>query len=67
MALRLEAIVEKLTEAPSVLRGYEQALRQRVLPALGGTRFSELRRSDVQDLADRLIADRLDPSTCGTR
>ena len=63
MALRLEAIVEKLTEAPSVLRGYEQALRQRVLPTLGGTRFSELRRSDVQDLADRLIADRLDPST----
>ena len=48
---------------PSALRGYEQALRQRILPSLGGVRFTELRQADVQDFADRLIATGLDPST----
>jgi len=48
---------------PSVVRGYEQALRDRVLPDLGGARLGDVRRIDVQDLADRLLAEGLDPST----
>ncbi len=48
---------------PSAIRGYEASLVLRVLPALGGLRLSEVRRVDLQDFADRLCADRLDPST----
>lgn len=48
---------------PSVIRGYETSLRLRVLPELGNRKFSEIRRRDVQDLADRLLAEGLDPST----
>lgn len=48
---------------PSVLRTYGQALRDRVLPDLGDVRLSEIRRVDLQDFADRLRADGLDPST----
>ena len=48
---------------PSAIRGYEAALVTRVLPELGGLRFSEVRRVDLQDFADRLCADGLDPST----
>jgi integrase len=48
---------------PSVLRGYKQALRDRILPELGARRVSDVGRDDVQDLADRMLADGLDPST----
>jgi integrase len=48
---------------PSALRGYEAALVSRVLPELGGAGLSEIRRIDVQDLADRLCAEGLDAST----
>lgn len=48
---------------PSAIRGYEAALVMRVLPELGGSRLSEVRRVDLQDFADRLCADGLDPST----
>jgi len=48
---------------PSAIRGYEAALLARVLPGLGGLRLSEIRRVDLQDFADRLCADALDPST----
>jgi integrase len=48
---------------PSVIRSYETALRLRVLPELGKRKVSEIRRRDVQDLADRLLGDGLDPST----
>ena len=48
---------------PSAIRGYEAVLITRVLPALGGLRFSEIRRVDLQDFAERLCADGLDPST----
>ena len=48
---------------PSALRGYEQALRNRVLPALGGLRLSAVTRTSVQDLVDRLVADGLAAST----
>lgn len=48
---------------PSALRGYEQALRTRILPELGAAKLSEIGRADVQDFADRLLALGLDPST----
>jgi integrase len=48
---------------PSAIRGYETALVTRVLPELGGARLSEIRRIDLQDLADRLCAEELDAST----
>jgi integrase len=48
---------------PSVVRGYETSLRLRVLPALGGRKVSELRRSDLQEFADRLLASDIDAST----
>jgi integrase len=48
---------------PSVIRGYETSLRLRVLPELGNRKFSEIRRRDIQDIADRLLGQGLDPST----
>lgn len=51
------------TYKPSALRGYERSLEQRILPELGGARLSDIRRADVQDIADRMLADGLDPST----
>jgi integrase len=48
---------------PSAIRGYEASLVRRVLPALGGQRLTEIRRVDLQDFADRLCAEGLDPST----
>jgi len=48
---------------PSALRGYEQAMRLRVLPEIGGVRLTALSRVDLQDLADRWLAKNLDPST----
>ena len=48
---------------PSALRGYEQALRARLLPALGGAKLSDIRRSDVQRLVNRMMNDGLGAST----
>ena len=48
---------------PSAVRAYEQSLRLRVLPALGTARLSDIRRSDVQDLADRMLGEGLAPAT----
>jgi integrase len=48
---------------PSVLRGYEQALRDYIYPDFGGARLAELSRNDVQDLADRLSEGDLSAST----
>src|ERR671914_3153122 len=48
---------------PSALRGYEQALRTRILPALGDKRLSEIRRSDLQRLVNRLMAEGLSASS----
>ena len=42
---------------PSAMRGYEQALRLRVLPAIGGVRLSEVTTADLQRLVDRWQAD----------
>ena len=48
---------------PSAVRGYEQALRLRVVPALGHLRLSDIRRADLQAFVDRLLAAGHDPST----
>jgi integrase len=48
---------------PSVVRGYETSLRLRVLPELGAQKLSEIRRSDLQDFAERLLAKGTDAST----
>ncbi len=48
---------------PSTLRGYEQALREYIYPDLGGMKLQDLRGSDVQRLADDLVANGLNPST----
>jgi Phage integrase, N-terminal SAM-like domain len=48
---------------PSAIRGYEQALRLRVVPALGRMKLSEVRRSDLQAFVDRLLDADHDPST----
>lgn len=39
---------------PSVIRSYEQSLNLYVLEGLGGVPLDELRRADLQDLADKL-------------
>ncbi|MGA9635491.1 MAG: tyrosine-type recombinase/integrase [Solirubrobacterales bacterium] len=48
---------------PSALRSYERAMRLRILPEIGGARLADIRRSDLQGLADRFAANKLDPST----
>ena len=48
---------------PSAIRGYADTLRLRVLPVLGDRRFTELRLIDMQDLADKLVAEGHAPST----
>ena len=48
---------------PSALRGYEQSLRTRLLPALGGAKLSDIRRSDVQRLVNRMMSDGVGAST----
>jgi integrase len=40
---------------PSVLRGYEQDLRNHVLDDLGARRLTDIRRGDIQALIDRLL------------
>jgi integrase len=48
---------------PSAIRSYEGSLRNRVLPELGAAKVSAITRVDLQDFADRLLAEGLDPST----
>lgn len=48
---------------PSALRGYEQALRLRVLPRLGSFKLADIRRADLQDLVEDMLRDDLQPST----
>ena len=42
---------------PSSLRDYERNMRLRVLPELGGARLTDVRRPDLQEFADGLLAD----------
>ncbi len=48
---------------PSAIRGYEAALRDRIVPVFGGRRLGDVQRRDVQRLADDLLAEGRDPST----
>ncbi len=48
---------------PGALRGYEQALRARVIPRFGHLKTSALHRIAVQDLVDEMLAAGLAPST----
>ncbi len=48
---------------PSTLRGYEQALRLRVLPDLGALALREIQRPELQAFVDRLLEADHDPST----
>jgi hypothetical protein len=48
---------------PSALRAYEQALRSKLLPALGHLKLSAVTRNAVQDLVDRLVAEGASAST----
>ena len=48
---------------PSALRAYRYALAKHLLPGLGHLRLSSLRRADIQDLIDTLIASGAAPST----
>ena len=48
---------------PSTLRGYEQALREYVYPALGSAKLQNIRPGEVQRLADALVGRGLNPST----
>jgi integrase len=41
---------------PSSLRDYERNMRVRVLPELGSVRLTDLRRPDLQEFADALVA-----------
>jgi integrase len=48
---------------PSSLRSYEKAMRLRVLEPLGAVRLADITRPDLQEFADRLLAEGLNPST----
>ncbi len=48
---------------PSTLRSYEQAMRLRLLPEFGDTRIVDIRRPDLQEFVNELIATGVNPST----
>ena len=48
---------------PSAIRSYAASMENRVLEDFGAVRISELQRRDVQDFADRMLAEGRDPST----
>lgn len=48
---------------PAAVRGYEKALRLRIYPEIGSTRFSDVRLVDLQGLVDKWRASGLSPST----
>jgi integrase len=47
---------------PSAHRGYEQALRLRVLPDIGAQKLTDVRTPDIQDMVDRWQSDGPTPS-----
>lgn len=47
----------------SALRSYETGMRLRVLPRFANVRLADLQRPDLQEFADDLLADGLNPST----
>ncbi|MGH2953645.1 MAG: tyrosine-type recombinase/integrase, partial [Solirubrobacterales bacterium] len=48
---------------PASLRSYERAMRLRILPAMGSVRLADVRRPDLQEFADGLLAEGLNEST----
>lgn len=48
---------------PSALRSYEQAMRLRLLPEFGEVRLADVHRPDLQEFANGLLSEGLDPST----
>jgi integrase len=48
---------------PSTLRSYEQVMRLRILDDVGAVKLSDVTRRDVQQLANRMLADGCDAST----
>jgi integrase len=48
---------------PSVIRGYERALEQRIYREFGPVKLSELNGGTLQAYVDRLVAEGMDPST----
>ena len=49
---------------PATIRGYEQHVRRRIAPSpLGALKITDVRRRDVQDFADELLAAGLCPSS----
>jgi integrase len=51
------------TYKPSALTSYESALRNWVLPRLGHRKLAEIRRRDLEDLSEQMLALGRDPST----
>jgi len=47
----------------ATVRSYDEALKLRILPAIGSRRLTDVEREDVQELADRLTAEGLSAST----
>lgn len=48
---------------PSAIRSYEAAVVARLRPMFGARKLTDLQRNDVQDYAEELLAEGLDPST----
>jgi integrase len=53
------------TYKPSVPLGYERNLRNHVLPTFGNWKLSDVRRNDLQDWVDRMVAAGKSPSLIG--
>jgi integrase len=51
------------TYKPSALRSYEIAMRRRILPEIGSSKVTDIRRSHLQGIADRMLAAGCSPSS----
>ena len=51
---------------PGTIRAYDQALRLRVYPTLADVSFYRVRRVNLQDLVEQLVADGVAPATINT-
>jgi integrase len=75
LALALEQLLEGMRDGrvrprnrarykPATIRNYEQHVRRRIGPTLlGSMRVREIRRLDIQEFVDELLAEGLSPST----
>ncbi len=51
------------TYKPSAIRSYEASLRLRILPELGAEPISDIRRADLQELVEQLVAKGISENT----